>query len=941
MKTHFFAQNRLVFNTDPGSGGAGELPEHEFVTRRINQLGAKPNLTKKEFDEAVDETAKRVLAYASDRGHNPYELQTKIQALKNKQQVESAGLDTRDDKEKVVDGAKKEFKAILRSVDASKDAIFDKQRKFAEDLADPKDEGIADYEDGWSEEDKEGNTYKNVVGFLHGLAMYDQSYANEYYKKFKNAYEHSDDGFNLNFDKELKNDAVLKIMNYDEYKEEVDSLSIDARGKAYLVGFFEGAKRKYPEKAEQFISEILGKIRGGIEVVTDGKKETKRFEANWDKDKDLFDKLPSLEQEEASLALWKRQVEDFKARALKSKQALGFDFEHGGVIEDLLKPGFIEKISTSSMAQSLLNRAEAELQKSEIRHKVSVLRDKAIKIRKEYNLDYSRYPALLEILDIRGDWGSLNSKMDSLLTDEDKKTSSGGEKNADELTAVKYEKFNAKLTDAEAQLARAAAEGKRANEMAAAGVLTGMKAATESPVGQAKAKSGSAGEKGNEKGGKGRNKGSDKGNSTPSTAPTSSAEKTAETVDPIARDWKKGHEVAIDPNKYSGELTIKPSIVLNGKVVTINLIHTRDKETGKQESLTLGKGNKFKLFSPNALGWEVNGQTYLWIDYADGGHMILANAVKKASTETGSEKEKTSAERADLSDSEREALKLQRKYKWLGRVQPNLVYILNDIDKNANSPDGVSFKLPFNNSELGFHLRRENDVYMVHYDGGKVFYNTKEQAMTHLNDGSLMLKLNKMVLAEPKSYEKYKDKMGSVSKVKEVKDEDDRIDFEMGNIAVSVRVLPFGRLQYRVKGDNVNSYGEDLRNGVAENFDALAIQLGHIKNWAKEDDHSKKETVAGKTEIIFDSLTDPYSFIRESKKIGRVISYKLDDNEHAKIRLDWGKSGEGRLSVWGYEGKYYFIVNGGEVKTGNTFAEMIDAVEALRKKEGKVEQANV
>ncbi len=935
MKIHFFAQNRLVFNTDPGSGGAGELPEHEFVTRRINQLGAKPNLTKKEFDDAVDETAKRVLAYASDRGHNPYELQTKIQALKNKQQVESAGLDTRDDKEKVVDGAKKEFGAILRSVDASKDAKFDEHRKFAEDLAEPKDTGIDDYEDGWGEEDKEGNTYKNVVGFLHGLAIYDQSYANEYYEKFKNAYDHSDDGFNLNFDKELKNDAVLKIMNYDEYKDEVDSLPIDVRGKAYLVGLFAGAKRKYPEKAEQFISEILGKIRGGIEVVTDGKKETKRFEANWDKDKDLFDKLPSLEQEEASLALWKRQVEDFKTRALKSKQALGFDFEHGGVIEDLLKPGFIEKISTSSMAQSLLNRAEAELQKSEVRHKVSVLRDKAIKIRKEYNLDYSRYPALLEILDIRGDWGALNSKMDSLLTDEDKKTSNGGEKNAEELTAIKYEKFNALLREAENDLIRATTAAEKAKQLAAAGVLTGMKAAPENP-GQAKAKSGSAGEKGNEKGGKGGDKADKgKGTSAPNTAPTASVEKPAEKVDPIARDWKKGHEVAIDSDKYSGWLEITPSgYDKEGKVVQIYGVHPRDKETGEQRKLTLGRGDKFKLFSPNAAGYEVNGKTYIWIDYADGGHMILADAVRKARTETGSEKGKNLSERGDLSDSEREALKLQRKYKWLNRVQPNLVYILNDIDKNANSPDGVSFKLPFNNRELGFHLRRENDVYMVHYDGGKVFYDTKEQAMTHLNDGSLMLKLNKMVLAEPKSYEKYKDLMGSVSKIKEVKDEDDRIDFEMGKIAVSVRVLPFGRLQYRVKGDNVNSYGEDLRNGVAENFDALAIQLGHIKNWAAESGHSKNETVAGKTEILFDSLTDPYSFMRENKKIGRVISYKLNENEHARIRLDWGKS-EGRLSVWAYEGKYYFIVNEGEVKTSNTFAEMIDAIEALRKKKAK------
>lgn len=1032
MKIHFFSPNRLVFQNQPE-----QSREQAYVTQEVSELQKKPDFSKQEFDKAVDESAERIRILANARGSNPRSIESKISTLKDKHQLKSIGLDLKEAaaKKAFIGEVSDDLNKLYNEIVPNKSKKFDEVVKYAEELAEPRDGGIDDYEG----DDKKDEAYQSVVGYLTGLGMYDKASANEAYNKFKEAFDKSSEGWTT-FGTRLDTDVVKKIANFAEYEKELAHLNLDPREKAYFVGLFAGAKNKFPDKFEEFRDDTLEQIKD----VTSGKGKGR---GSWSSDKQVLLDIPLLTDSLAEVEISKGLIRNFvkKAETLKNEKKL--TFLDGGVVESIMKPETLDKIHSEASARNLLEEAEKELRLTVLRQDIATFNDTARKLVAQFKVDIKNYPEVVEILALDND-AKINEKIKNPGLDA----------------------MEAKLAAARPVLTRATMDNEKAITLSAAGALPEVKAVAPDPADvQAKApgkkaagKKGAAGTpetpgstseitddyaknwklgvdkvdhffKGKKKAivviksasiheedGSVASKKLPKGTelevidapakvvpkqsshkpgvivdevfvpvkyenktcyiaqeiiedenhqrgptaterpktesttaataptsapasaptsapsaapaAAPTSAPTTSAERSAESVDEIARDWEKGREVTkFDLAGYTGKLVIRPG----------NIVRFRTSTGQIDSTLSVAPGEEMTLFSPNNPAREVNGKLYYEVDYADHSHMICDDWVMKK-TQPG---EKTGSPEGAFTSPERATAAFEKNHENLKPINPNYLYQLSAIDAYADKPDGARFDLLFNGYMLAFRAFRMPDgKYKISYNGGEIEepYNSKEEVLRAVNDGSALQKVMLKVLGAKYQFEQHEKVTGTVRNVEKTEktppyDYTVELDWNNPNAKVDVRALPFGRIGYRVNRENVAYDGGSMREGVAESLPEFALKMKHIRAWAEEDQHFKTIDTASQHEILFDTITNSYNYNNERAAIGRIINFKIDQNNKVEqvvnATLDWGNFGPTQLFVWLENNQLHYFVNGRKAQTGGisgNFAQMIEGVKKIR-----------
>ncbi|MFA5829812.1 MAG: PT domain-containing protein [Candidatus Gracilibacteria bacterium] len=909
MKIHFFSPNRLVFQNKPE-----QSREQAYVTQEVSELEKKPDFSKQEFDKAVNESAERIRTLATARGPNPRSIESKIGKLKDKHQLKSIGLDLKEkeDKKALIREVSDDLNKLYSEIVPNKANKFDEAVKYAEELAEPKDGGIDDYEGT----DKDGEAYQSVVGYLTGLGMYDKASANEAYGKFKAAFDKSSEGWTMGT--KLDTDVVKKIANFAEYEQELSHLNLDAREKAYFVGLFNGAKKKFPAKFDEFREDTLEQIKDA----TSGKGKGR---GSWGSDKQVLLDIPLLTDSLAEVEISKGQIQAFVRKAEKLQSELKFDFIHGGVVEDIMKPETLDKIHSEVSARNLLEEAEKELRLTVLRQNIATFNDTARKLIEQFKIDINDplYPLVKEMLDLNDD-AKIKAKI--------KKDG--------------FDLLENKVVEAKANnLIRATLDKGHVNpaakvpKLATAGILTEVKVVTPAPADvQAKAPGKkAAGKKGASALGVSpavapTTAPTNAPTATPTSTPAASAERPVESVDEIARDWDKGHEVTkFDLAGYTGKLVIKPG----------NIVYFRTEQGKIDRTVTVAPGEEMTLFNPNNPAREVNGKLYYKVDYADHSHMICDDWVMKKPRP----KEKTRTPEGASVSPERITAAFEKNHENLKPINPNYLYQLRAIDAYADKPDGARFDLLFNGYMLAFRAFRMPDgKYKISYNGGELEepYNSKEDVLRAVNDGSALQKVMLKVLGSKYQFEQHEKVTGTVRNVEKTEktppyDYTVELDWNNPNAKVDVRALPFGRIGYRVNRENVAYDGGSMREGVAESLPEFALKMKHIRAWAEEDQHFKTIDTASQHEILFDTITNSYNYNNERAAIGRIINFKIDQNNKveqvANVTLDWGNFGPTQLFVWLENNQLHYFVNGRKAQTGGVsgnFAQMIETVKRIR-----------
>ncbi len=275
--------------------------------------------------------------------------------------------------------------------------------------------------------------------------------------------------------------------------------------------------------------------------------------------------------------------------------------------------------------------------------------------------------------------------------------------------------------------------------------------------------------------------------------------------------------------------------------------------------------------------------------------------------------------------------------------------IFDQIDQNGNSPDGVTFDIPYEGKFLNCRVQpKENGHFLLTYNGGKIEYENKQKLFTALNFGGLEQEITWKALKEHGvSYQRYEKVMGEVEDFKADEDETSHavsfnLDWPGRDPKVKLVIRDFGYISYTIERDNVGTNGENERRGMANNLHDLAFQLRHIQKWSEKAEHKTIVDAQSRAEIAYDTITNPLFFKQNRPSIGEVVAFTLTDNEVVKMDLDWGKNGRTSVNLWvnsgdkgdrGKVGDIVYIANGPGTKVGpkpvKNFAELIKQLDQL------------
>ncbi len=220
------------------------------------------------------------------------------------------------------------------------------------------------------------------------------------------------------------------------------------------------------------------------------------------------------------------------------------------------------------------------------------------------------------------------------------------------------------------------------------------------------------------------------------------------------------------------------------------------------------------------------------------------------------------------------------------------------FDQNPEQyPKGVSFDLRLNNTILPARLVRGQDSLILQYKGSAMDMKTNDVkvVMQKLNSGEIHQDLNTLILLKENNgwYEPWKDAIAEEIDELEPKEgmgpHDIYMDLEWDDedALINIKVLPHGRISYGMKCENVGSTGGDTRVGYADNFYDFMVQLKHMRQWMEGSEHKPSDAVAARGEALYEKIVNPYNY-RLDPELGRVIGFRLAENDMVQVFLDWG-----------------------------------------------------
>ncbi|MCA9373883.1 hypothetical protein KC725_01850 [Candidatus Peregrinibacteria bacterium] len=126
-----------------------------------------------------------------------------------------------------------------------------KKREWAFGVTDPdaSDARITDYE-WWGEENAVSPARNRLNGFLAGWSMISDKLGEAWFKKAVDVYEHSDDGWNLNFDAHLNLENTAKGLNMEKYLNMVKDLKLAKESEGFAVAYLMAAGENLSQKDE-------------------------------------------------------------------------------------------------------------------------------------------------------------------------------------------------------------------------------------------------------------------------------------------------------------------------------------------------------------------------------------------------------------------------------------------------------------------------------------------------------------------------------------------------------------------------------------------------------------------------------------------------------------------------------------------------------------------
>ncbi len=226
---------------------------------------------------------------------------------------------------------------------------------------------------------------------------------------------------------------------------------------------------------------------------------------------------------------------------------------------------------------------------------------------------------------------------------------------------------------------------------------------------------------------------------------------------------------------------------------------------------------------------------------------------------------------------------------------------LRQLAYHGDDPEGVQFTLPYQpTGVIRCHFMKQGSGYRMVYPGGSFRYGSIKEAMRHINNGLLHRRYMDRVLKNEKNYEKYEDQIGTPDENEPGDDPRERmleLDWTNPDAQIAVTAFKHGRIGYQVVRENIGPHGEDTRDMFANSFQDFMKQLRHLRKWAEGPKHPSRPTLRARKEVMFNALTNPYTFKKESVqgKMGRIAHFQMMNNETVRMKLDWG-GGNNRYS---------------------------------------------
>lgn len=398
-------------------------------------------------------------------------------------------------------------------------------------------------------------------------------------------------------------------------------------------------------------------------------------------------------------------------------------------------------------------------------------------------------------------------------------------------------------------------------------------------------------------------------------------EKIPSSADPYLDRWAQGGPVPLPEGflGYSGGLMVSRDIVD---------LKFRDPTTHRI-ALTVPGGtgasmNEISFSDPNAYAWRVDNRTYAKVTYQGKEYYaameyLLKNDIAPKGGKGGSPP--PSQEQPPKGSKTPETVK-EGDLAFLGTVNVEYRAALEKIWKDRNNPDGSNFVLGFNKNNLQCHLTKEQNQWKIYWNTVKdnrrsLSFNTLEEAMKGINNGTLSQYLTYETMRDENAYKPYQE---SVDKVDELKDvSGDKVGkysvfleldwhgggaTESGDPSITAKALPHGRISWSMDLDNCGPGGQNSRIGTAENFDDFMKQLAHIKVWDESYDSKKMTESKASREYLYAKISDPTTFRSREREIGHIVHYGIDKDTNVLMYLDWGGGASQdvtknpRLNVW-------------------------------------------
>lgn len=301
---------------------------------------------------------------------------------------------------------------------------------------------------------------------------------------------------------------------------------------------------------------------------------------------------------------------------------------------------------------------------------------------------------------------------------------------------------------------------------------------------------------------------------------------------------------------------------------------------------------------------------------------------------------------------------------------PDYMAGLNSVALYIREPekfrDGITFNLPFNNSQIGCSLRYESGTNgKVNFVANinpklEVTYATPQEFMKALNNGDVIGMMVRKVLENKDNYSAYSGLVGKTDFVDKGEYHEQgktwplHIEFDwegsLDDPDVYIKPLKYGVIEYAIQWQHVGYDGKNWRKGYATSIEDFFNKMKHYRDWGNRygDIEDEKMASAKAKEVSYENISNPYTFNPAGGRIGNVVKFTVETGYASHAVLDWGGGNDAdsplnaRLNMWvGDDGKIRFNVENtglnandaaGTAKNG---ADVVAQVEKIRMKAGR------